>query len=451
MTNHDVELNFRKRCAVICKGRRCITVNWAPLVQESLQKPAKEGSFEPLLSALQIKRMARKGNPIFLMVLKEIKGETNDPVPPWVQSLQKEYGDVFQDPLPVGVPPRRNRVHEIPTEPGHTPPFRPLYRLSPIEMEEARKQVTFLLERGLIEPSVSPYGASILFVPKPNGRGLRMCVDYRALNSVSIKNRYPLPRIDDMLDTVAGAKYFTSLDLTSGYWQIQIDEKDIPKTAFRTPFGHFQWKVMPFGLTNAPATFQSVMNDVFRPHLRDFVVVYLDDILIYSKTEEEHQKHVQIVLDLLRKEKFYACLDKSTFAQQECKFLGRIISKDGVKVDPRKIEAVRDWPIPKDQHQVRSFLGLANYFRRFIQGFSTLAAPLSALTRAKATYEWTPECHKAFEGIKHALTHAPILVSPDSSKPFTVVCDASLGRWRCSLTRRSSRCLRISKAFTGGA
>jgi hypothetical protein len=255
--------------------------------------------------------MARKGNSIFLMVLKEIKGETNDPVPPWVESLQKEYGDVFQNPLPIGASPRHNRVHEIPTEPGHTPPFRPLYRPSPIEMEEARKQVTFLLERGLIEPSVGPYGASILFVPKPNGRGLRICVDYRALNSVSIKNRYPLPRIDDMLDTVAGAKYFTSLDLTSGYWQIQIDEKDILKTAFRTPFGHFQWKVMPFGLTNAPATFQSVMNDVFWPHLWDFVVVYLDDILIYSKTKEEHQKHVQIVLDLLQKKKFYACLDKS--------------------------------------------------------------------------------------------------------------------------------------------
>jgi hypothetical protein len=229
-----------------------------------------------------------------------------------------------------------------------------------------------------------------------------------------------------MLDTIAGAKYFTSLDFTSGYWQIQIDEKDIPKTTFRTPFGHFQWKVMPFGLTNAPATFQSFMNDVFWAHLWDFVVVYLDDILIYSKTEEEHRKHVQIVLDLLRKEKFYACPDKSTFAQQECKFLGHIIGKDGVKVDPKKIEAVRDWPIPKNQHQVRSFLGLANYFRRFIQGFSTLAAPLSALTRAKATYEWTPKCHEAFEGIKHALTHAPVLASPDSLKPFTVVCDASL-------------------------
>jgi hypothetical protein len=219
--------------------------------------------------------MARKGNPIFLMILKEIKGETNDPVPLSVQSLQKEYGDVFQDPLPVGVPPRRNRVHEIPTEPGHTPPFRPLYRLSPIEMEEACKQVTFLLERGLIEPLVSPYGASILFVSKPDGRGLRMCVDYHALNSVLIKNRYPLPRIDDMLDTVAEAKYFTSLDLTSGYWQIQIDESNIPKTAFRTPFGHFQWKVMPSGLTNAPATFQSVMNDVFWPHLWDFVGTWM--------------------------------------------------------------------------------------------------------------------------------------------------------------------------------
>jgi hypothetical protein len=154
MISHDVDLSYRKQCAEIRKGRRRITVSRAPLVQDSLQEPTKEGSFEPLLLAFQVKRLARKGNPIFLLALKEVKGEPNEPVPPWILELQKEYGDVFQDPLPAGVPPKRNRVHEIPTEPGHTPPFRPLYRLSPLEMEEARKQVTFLLEQGLIEPSV---------------------------------------------------------------------------------------------------------------------------------------------------------------------------------------------------------------------------------------------------------------------------------------------------------
>lgn len=208
---------------------------------------------------------------------------------------------------------KQNRVHTIPTEPGHSPPSRPLYRLSPAEMANAKKHITDKLAKTLIEPSSSPYSAPILFVPKPNGRGLRMCVDYRALNAISVKNKYPIPCIDDMLDAVAGAKYFTSLDLTSGYWQIRIAEEDVERTAFRTPFGHFQWRLMPFGLTNAPATFQSVMNDIFRPFLREFVVVYLDDILIYSKTEEEHKRHVQIVLETLRREKFYVCKEKCTF------------------------------------------------------------------------------------------------------------------------------------------
>src|SRR3569833_406237 len=182
-----------------------------------------------------------------------------------------------------------------------------------------------LLETCQIQPSTSPYGAPILFVPKPNGRGLRMCVDYRMLNQMSVKSRYPLPRIDDMLDTVSGAKFFTSLDLTSGYWQIRISEADVPKTAFRTPFGHFEWRVLPFGLTNAPATFQSVMNGIFEPYLRDFVVVYLDDILIFSKSEEEHEAHVRLVLEILRRERFYVCKDKRSFVQSENKFLGHIV------------------------------------------------------------------------------------------------------------------------------
>jgi hypothetical protein len=261
--------------------------------------------------------MARKGARVFLAVIRPVE---SDPVPPvlasvaalssvptsvvqpdqpagppgselpWVSDLLSEFSEVFQDPLPAGLPPERSEGHSISTEPGHPPPFRSMYRLSPLEYRELEKHVTKFLKDGILEVSQSPYGAPVLFVPKPNGRGLRLCVDYRALNSITVKNRCTIPRIDDLLDAVAGSQYFTSLDLTSGYHQILISEEDRPKTAFQTPFGHFQFKVLIEGLTTAPATFQTVMNSIFHPYIRKFVVVYIDDILIFSRTEAEHKR-----------------------------------------------------------------------------------------------------------------------------------------------------------------
>jgi hypothetical protein len=201
---------------------------------------------------------------------------------PWVSELLSEFSDEFQDPLPPGLPPKRLKGHSIPTEPGHPPPFRSIYCLSPLEYRELEKQVTNFLKDGILEVSQSPYGAPVLFVPKPNGQGLRLCVGYRALNSTTVKNRCTIPCIDDWLDAVAGSAYFTSLNLTPGYHQILISEEDRPKTAFKTPFGHFQFKLLIEGLTNAPATFQSVMNSILHPYIRKFVVVYIDDILIFS-------------------------------------------------------------------------------------------------------------------------------------------------------------------------
>jgi hypothetical protein len=211
---------------------------------------------------------------------------------------------VFQDPLPPGLPPERSEGHSIPTESGHPPPFRSMYRLSPLKYRELEKQVTKFLKDGILEVSQSPYGAPVLFVPKPNGRGLRLCVDYRALNSITIKNHCTIPRIDDLLDAVAGSAYFTSLDLTSGYHWTLIYEEDLPTTAFQTPFGHFQFKVLIEGLTNAPATSQTVMNSILHPFIMKFVVVYIDNILIFSKTEAEHQAHVRLVLKVLQREIF---------------------------------------------------------------------------------------------------------------------------------------------------
>jgi len=255
-----------------------------------------------------------------------------------------------------------------------------------------RRQVKELLKHGLIEPSSSPYGAPVLFVGKKDG-SLRMCIDYRALNKITVKNKYPLPRIDQLLDSLSGAKAFTSLDLQSGYHQIRITPEDVAKTAFRTPFGHYQFKVLSFGLTNAPATFQAAMNNMLRPHLNKFVVVYIDDILIFSKTIEEHQEHVKQALDLLRVNKFHIELKKCEFEQKGVKFLGHLVGADGVKVDPSKIAAIRDWKTPENVHEVRSFVGLATYFRKFIHLFCRMAAaPLTNLTKKDLPFSWNKTC-----------------------------------------------------------
>jgi hypothetical protein len=330
----------------------------------------------------------------------------------WVSDLIGEFFEVFQDPLPDGLPPERKEGHSIPSEPGHPPPFRQMYRLSLLEYRELEKQVTAFFKAGIFEMSTSPYGAPVLFVPEPNGRALRLCVDYRALYSITFENRCTIPGIDDLLDAVSGSKYFTSLDLTSGYHQILISEEDQPKTAFCTSFGHFQFKVLIEGLTNAPATFQTAMNSVFHPYLRKFVVVYIDDILIFSRTEEEHKAHVRLILDVLKREKFYVCISKSTFVAEEIKFLGHIVNAEGIRPDPKKVEVIQNWPVPQNVHEVRSFLGLAIYFRKFINHHSEVAAPLTNLTKKSHVWAWTGKFQDAFEKLKQLLTEAPLLSDP---------------------------------------
>jgi hypothetical protein len=272
-----------------------------------------------------------------------------------------------------------------------------MYHLSPLEYRELEKQVTKFLKDGILEVSQSPYDAPVLFVPKPNGRGLRLYVDYRALNSITSKNRCTVPRIDNLLDAVARTAYFTSLNLTSGYHQILISKEDRPKTAFRTPFDHFQLKVLIEGFTNAPATFQTVMNSILHPYIRKFVVVYIDDILIFSKTEAEHQAHVRLVLEVLQREKFYVYKAKSSFAQKEIKYLGHIVNEQGIRPDPKKVEAVQTWPVPKNVNDVKSFLGLVNYFRKFIEHYSEIAVSLTNLTKKSHPWVWTGRCQDAFE------------------------------------------------------
>jgi hypothetical protein len=239
-----------------------------------------------------------------------------------LQSLLDRYPDLFPDSLPSGLPPKRRVGHVIKTVEGAIPPFRKNPRMSPKEMQAAEDHVKELLEKKLIEPTHSPYGAPILFVVKKDGN-LRMCVDYRALNKITIRDRYPLPRIDDLFDKLRGATVFSSLDLQSGYYQVQIPEEDVPKTAFVTHMGQFQYRVLCLGLTNAPSTFQRMMNDIFAEHLGKFVLVYLDDLLVFSRTPEEHYRHLQLVFDLLREHKLYCKKSKCEFNKPELRFVGR--------------------------------------------------------------------------------------------------------------------------------
>ena len=281
-----------------------------------------------------------------------------------------------------------------------------------------------LLAQGFIRPSASPYGTPILFVPKKDGRW-RMCIDYRALNKQTVKDQFPLPRIDSLLERLGHATVFTKLDLTSGYHQIAMEETSIQKTAFHTNFGHFEFLVMPFGLCNAPGTFQRLMNKVFADNLGKFIAVYLDDILIFSQNLEEHWKHLRWALDRLREAKLYGRLHKCEFLKDQVEYLGFEVSPRGVQASPGKVRANIDWPRPKGVHDVRSFLGLASYYRRFVRGFSEMARPLTALTKAGVEWEWSTPQHQAFNRLKLALTTAPVLKLPDFERQFVVTTDAS--------------------------
>ncbi|CAI7901125.1 unnamed protein product, partial [Closterium sp. NIES-54] len=287
-----------------------------------------------------------------------------------------------------------------------------------------KKQIEYLLDRQLIRPSTSPYGAPVLFTPKPDGT-LRMCIDYRALNKQTVKNKYPIPRIDDLLDQLRGATVFSKLDLWSGYWQIKMADNSVHKTAFRTRYGSYEYLVMSFGLCNAPATFQAEMNHILRPLLDECVVVYLDDILIYSKNMKEHVEHLRKVFEILRKNKFYVKLSKSDFALKKVQFLGHMVSVEGVHVDPRKIKAVKKWKVSENVKELQQFLGFANYYNRFVPQYAKIAAPLTDLLKKDTPYKWGTPHQQAMEQLQTALTTAPVLILPDPKKDYVVEADAS--------------------------
>ncbi|KAL0554138.1 hypothetical protein IC582_008052 [Cucumis melo] len=373
-----------------------------------------------LISVLKAEKLLRKGCTVFLAHIVVVQREKLKPedVP-----VVKEFLDVFPDDLSC-LPPDREIEFTIELLPGTTPISQAPYRMAPSELKELKMQLQELVDKGYIRPSVSPWGAPVLFVKKKDGT-LRLCIDYRQLNKVTIRNKYPLPRIDDLFDQLRGAALFSKIDLRSGYHQLKVRESDIAKTTFRTRYGHYEFRVMPFGLTNAPAVFMDLMNRIFHRYLDQFVIVFIDDILVYSVDRESHEEHLRIVLQTLREKQLYAKFSKCEFWLEQVVFLGHVVSAKGVSVDPQKVEAVVNWERPTSATEVRSFLGLAGYYRRFIEDFSRLALPLTALTRKNVKFEWSDKCEQSFQELKKRLVTAPILALPVTGKDYVIYCDAS--------------------------
>ncbi|GKA33455.1 putative reverse transcriptase domain-containing protein [Tanacetum coccineum] len=331
-----------------------------------------------IISCTKTQKYMQKGFPIFLahVTTKEVEDKSEkkrlEGVP-----IVRDFPEVFPEDL-SGLPPTRQVEFQIDLVPGAAPVARAPYRLAPSEMKELSEQLKELSDKGFIRPSSSPWGAPVLFVKKKDG-SFWMCIDYRELNKLTVKNRYPLPRIDDLFDQLQGSSVYSKIDLRSGYHQLRVREEDIPKTAFRTRYGHYEFQVMSFGLTNAPAVFMDLMNRVCKPYLDKFVIVFIDDILIYSKNKQEHEEHLKLILEMLKKEELYAKFSKCEFCIPKVQFLGHVIDSHGIHMDPAKIESIKDWASPKSPTEIRQFLGLAEYCRRFIKGFLKIAKPMTKL------------------------------------------------------------------------
>ncbi|KAK9942868.1 hypothetical protein M0R45_008513 [Rubus argutus] len=368
------------------------------------------------------------------------KGKRSHPAPthknaqPWKQQKGRDGNR--------GATSSANRGKEVAKPPCNepkkvnNPSARPV-QLNAIVLEDVVLEEVASANQGIIESRIHPssassWGAPVLFVKKKDG-SLRLCIDYRQLNKVTIKNKYPLPRIDDLFDQLRGAQIFSKIDLRSGYHQLLVKEGDIAKTAFNTRYGQYEWLVMSFGLTNALAIFMDLMNRVFSPFLDQFIIVFIDDILIYSKIKEDHEKHLEAALQVLRAHKMYAKFEKCDFWQNQVKFLGHVVSHRGIVMDPAKIESVMEWKAPTSPTEVRSFLSLAGYYIRFIEGFSKIALPMTKLTRKNIKYIWDDNCEQAFQQLKEKLTTAPVLTIPESGVPFVIYSDASYQGLSCVL------------------
>ena len=341
-----------------------------------------------------------------------------------------EYEDVFLGEL-LGLPPHRDVDFTIELHPGSSPFSMTLHRMTLVELQELKVQLQELLDRGFIRSSTSPWGAPVLFFEKKD-KTFRLCIDYRQLNRVSIKNMYPLLRIDDLFDQLRGTRVYSKIDLRTDYHRLRVQDVDILNTTFRMWNGHFRFIVMPFRLTNAPVTFMDLMHRVSQPYLDQFVVVFIDDILIYSKSEEEHEGHLRIVIQALGDHRLYAKFSKCEFWLTEVRFLGHMLAL-GVSVDPVKVKVVMSWERSNSVFEICSFLGLVGYYKRFIEDFSRLATLMTRLTRKEINFEWNDLCERAFQELKRRLTLSPILIVLERGQRYIVYCDASKDELGCVL------------------
>ena len=381
-----------------------------------------------LINAMTAWKMLRKGCQGYLafVVDRRQEGTRLEDIP-----TVKEFLDVFLDDL-SGLPPDRAIEFVIELVPRTEPISIPPYRMDPAELKELKAQLEELLSKGFIRPSTSPRGAPVLFVKKKDG-SLRLCIDYRQLNRATICNQYPLPRIDELFDQLHGSRVYSKIDLRSSYHQLRVRENDVSKTAFRTRYGHYEFLVMPFGLTNALAAFMDLMNRVFNPYLDKFVIVFIDHILVYSGSPEEHIEHLRTVFQILRERQLYARFSKCQFGLDKVAFLGHVILVEGVSVDPQKIEAIVNWKQPMNVSEVRSFLGLAGYYRKFVKGFSKIETLLTNLLKKDQKFEWSDTCQHSFEELRQRLMTAPVLALLSGKDGYVVYSDASRQGLGCVL------------------
>ena len=336
--------------------------------------------------------------------------------------LLLQFGDIFAG--PEDMPGRTSKLkHSIDTGDAH-PIRQPVRRIPPAKRREVTKLLDEMMKKNVIQPSSSPWASPIVLVQKKDG-STRFCVDYRKLNAVTRKDAYPLPRIDETLDTLYGSKWFSTLDLASGYWQVELHKDCQDRTAFCTPNGLFEFKVLPFGLCNAPSTFQRLMDLILTGLQWSTCLVYLDDIIILGKNFTDHIDNIQVVLHRIKDAGLKLQPTKCHFFRKAVSYLGHIVSEHGVAVDPSKVDKIKSWPIPTSSREVQQFLGLANYYRRYIKGFAEVAKPLHKLTERNTTFKWSPECDNAFSTLCYKLTTTPVLAYPDFSKEFILDTDAS--------------------------
>jgi hypothetical protein len=372
-------------------------------IEESGRKVVLRGMTRNLTKVVTTKRMEaifrreEIGYAVKCKVSARVEKKGKIHYTPEIHEIIDKHSKVF-GPIPPGVPPNRGFEHIIELEEGEKHVITMPYRHPMKYKDEIEKEIKELLYMGHIRPSSSPFSYLVVLINKKDGT-MCMCIDFRALNKKTIKNMYPIPMIDELLDKLHGVVCFTKIDLCSSYHQIKMREEDIPSTAFRCHYDHYEFLVMPFGLTNTPTTFQSCMNHVFNKKLRKHLLVFFDEFLIYSKTWEEHLQHVDQILFIMEEQSLFAKESKCEFGMTEVLYLGHIIRVKGVQVHQEKIHAIMEWPTPKTLRELRGFLGICTYYKKFVKGISQLCAPLTDLTK-KGAFKWSEETQFTFNKMK---------------------------------------------------